>query len=68
MSRTNIVIDDKLITEGLKLSGLKTKKDLVDAALREFVRKGAQKKLQSLFGKVDWDGDLSQLRRKRAFR
>lgn len=60
--RTNIEIDDQLMRKALKVSGLKTKREVVDAALRRFVQMGAQRKLLGLFGKVRWEGDLDQMR------
>lgn len=63
--RTNIVLDNKLVEEGLKATGLKTRRELVDFALRELLRHKQQKKLLSLKGKVTWDGDLDEMRRGR---
>ena len=48
--RTNIVIDDKLIREAMKLANVKTKREAVDVALRRFVQSGKQRKLLDLFG------------------
>ena len=47
MRRTNIVIEEQLIEEGLKATGLKTRRALVDHALRELLGRGAQKKYWS---------------------
>ncbi len=63
--RTNIDLDEKLVERGLELSGLRTKKDLVQAALQEFVRRKDQKKILELRGKIKWQGDLDQTRRSR---
>lgn len=52
---TNLAIDDALLTEALKEGGLKTKKDTVNEALREYIQKRRQKKIISLFGTVDFD-------------
>lgn len=60
--RTNIVIDIKLIEAGLKATGLKTRRELVDFALRELLRHKQQQKLLSLKGKVTWEGNLTQMR------
>ncbi|MCC5835215.1 MAG: type II toxin-antitoxin system VapB family antitoxin [Opitutales bacterium] len=65
MSRTNINIDDALVDKGLKITGLRTKKDLVDLALRELVRKENQKSILSLEGKIRWKGNLEDLRKNR---
>ena len=63
--RTNIDLDEKLVNRGLKLSGLRTKKDLVNMALREFLRRKDQKKILELRGKISWKGDLDSMRRNR---
>ena len=63
--RTNIDLDESLVTRGLQISGLRTKKDLVNLALREFVRKKDQKKILELRGKVEWQGNLEALRNRR---
>lgn len=60
--RTNIVLDNKLVEAGLKATGLKTRRELVDLALRELLRHQQQKKLLSLKGKVIWEGDLAEMR------
>ena len=60
--RTNIVMDSKLVEAGLKATGLKTRRELVDFALRELLRHKQQKKLLSLKGKVAWEGDLAEMR------
>ncbi len=67
MARTNIELDDSLIKKGLKLTGLKTKKDLVHKALEDFVRRESQKDILNYFGKLDWEGDLGSLRKRRVF-
>lgn len=63
--RTNIELNDELVNKGFSLTGLKTKKDLVNFALSELVRRKNQKKILQLKGNVDWDGDLNQLRQSR---
>ena len=62
MKRTNIVIDEKLLEQGIKLSGLKTYRELVDKALRDFVRREKQLGLRSLRGTIEWEGDLDEVR------
>jgi hypothetical protein len=54
---TNLAIDDKLLREALEISGLKTKKDTVNLALREFVNRHKQLEIVSIFGKMDPDPD-----------
>ncbi|MCX5999214.1 MAG: type II toxin-antitoxin system VapB family antitoxin [Chloroflexi bacterium] len=63
--RTNIVIDEELIRAGLEATGLRTRKDLVDFALRDLLRRESQKRIMQLKGKVHWEGDLEAMRRGR---
>ncbi len=60
--RTNIIIDDKLMAEALKLSDVKTKKGVVDKALKLLVQVQRQEAIRKLKGKLKWEGDLSELR------
>ena len=62
MKRTNIVLDEKLLMKGKKLTGLRTSKALIDFALRELVRRRNQRRILELRGAIDWEGDLSQMR------
>ena len=61
--RTNIVIDDKLMAIALKTSGLKTKKEVVEEALRLLVKVKNQNSLRKLRGKLKWEGDLDEMRK-----
>jgi len=63
--RTNIDLDEELVSRGLKISGLRTKKDLVNMALREFIRKNDQMRILELRGKIQWQGDLELMRESR---
>ncbi len=54
---TNLAIDDKLLLEALEISGLKTKKDTVNLALKEFVDRRKQMEIINIFGKMDPDPD-----------
>ncbi len=54
---TNLAIDDNLLREALSISGLKTKKDTVNLALKEFVDKRKQLEIINIFGKMDPDPD-----------
>lgn len=65
--RTNIVLDDKLVAKGMKATGIKTKRELVDYALRELLRHEEQAKLLNLKGRIEWEGDLSKSRKGRKF-
>ncbi|MCX6603591.1 MAG: type II toxin-antitoxin system VapB family antitoxin [Acidobacteria bacterium] len=60
--RTNIVIDDQLMQDTLRVTGLKTKREAVDEALRTLLRLKTQEKIRSLRGKLDWQGDLNAMR------
>lgn len=61
--RTNIVIDDKLMQDAMRATGLKTKKETVELALRTLLRLQRQRQIKSLRGKLDWRGDLDAMRR-----
>lgn len=65
MKRTNIVLDEKLVEKGMRMTGITTQKELIDYALRELVRRKQQKKILSMKGQVNWEGDLDQLRTNR---
>ncbi len=65
MSRTNVVLDDKLVEEALNLTHLKTKKEVVNYALKELVRKMKRKGLLKFEGKVEWEGNLAEMRKGR---
>jgi len=60
--RTNISIDDKLMNAALKTSGLSTKKDVVEEALKLLVQVKKQSKLKKLRGKLKWEGNLEEMR------
>jgi Arc/MetJ family transcription regulator len=62
MSRTTVILDDKLVAQCMKATGIKTKRALIDHALRELLRRKRQKRILELEGKVDWEGDLEQWR------
>ena len=65
MGRTNIYIEDTLVQDGLRITGLRTKRELVDLALRELVAREQQKDLLALEGKFQWQGDLNEIRKPR---
>lgn len=52
---TNLNLDDELLAEALALSGKKTKREAVNAALREYVARRKQRRILELFQKLDWD-------------
>ena len=60
--RTNIEIDDKLMKDTLQATGLKTKREAVELALRTLVRLKSQEEIKKLRGKLHWEGDLEAMR------
>lgn len=60
--RTNIVIDDQLMDQAINLSGLETKKAVVEQALKLYIQLLQQAALRELRGKLRWEGDLNQMR------
>ena len=60
--RTNIIIDDNLMAEAMKLSRLKTKRAAVESGLRLLIQVKKQERIKSLRGKLKWDGDLDKMR------
>ncbi|MGB7569041.1 MAG: type II toxin-antitoxin system VapB family antitoxin [Chitinivibrionales bacterium] len=62
MKRTNIVLDESLLNEGKKATGLKTSKAVVDFALKELLRHHNQKRILELRGQVKWVGNLEKMR------
>jgi Arc/MetJ family transcription regulator len=60
--RTNIEIDDAVMAELLERTGLKTKREVVDSALRKLLQLERQKDIRQLRG-IGWEGDLDKMRR-----
>jgi Arc/MetJ family transcription regulator len=60
--RTNIVIDDKLMDESFRITGLKTKREAVEQGLRTLIRLGKQAQIRKYRGKLNWQGDLDAMR------
>lgn len=60
--RTNIEIDDKLMSDALKTTGLKTKKDAVELGLKTLIRLHKQAGIRRYKGKLEWSGDLDDMR------
>ena len=63
--RTNIVIDDKLMADVLKKTGIRTKREAVETGLRLLVRLKDQEAIRAARGKLRWEGDLDESRRDR---
>ncbi|MBS1826448.1 MAG: type II toxin-antitoxin system VapB family antitoxin [Acidobacteria bacterium] len=60
--RTNIVIDDKLMRDALRATGMKTKREAVEEGLRTLVRLKRQEEIRKVRGKLAWRGDLDDMR------
>jgi Arc/MetJ family transcription regulator len=60
--RTNIVIDDKLMNDVLRATGLKTKREAVELGLRTLLRLRQQAEIRNFRGKLPWEGDLNAMR------
>jgi Arc/MetJ family transcription regulator len=60
--RTNIVIDDKLMKDTLRATGLETKREVVEEALRTLLRLRRQAEIRRFRGKLNWQGDLNAMR------
>ncbi len=66
MGRTNVVIDDRLIRQAMKVTGAKTKREAIDIALRRLVdRESVHQALRRLRGRVPWEGDVAAWRKAR---
>ena len=65
MGRTNVVLDDELVEKCRKLTGIETRRSLIDYALHEVLRHGRQRRLLELKGSVKWEGDLAAWRKAR---
>lgn len=63
--RTNVEIDDEVMREAQRLTGVKTKREAVDLALRELVARHRRLGILELRGRVHWEGDLDTTRRGR---
>ena len=61
--RTNIVIDDRLIAEAMRLSGARTKRQAVEDSLRLMVKLKRQEQVRQAHGRLKWTGDLEAMRR-----
>ena len=61
--RTNIVIDDKLMAEALRVTGVRTKREAVELGLKTLLQSKRQADVKRLRGKVAWQGDLEAMRR-----
>ena len=63
--RTNIVIDDGLMREAIRATGLKTKRAVVEAGLRKLVQLKEQERAFEQLRGIGWEGSLDEMRGKR---
>lgn len=69
MGRTNIEIDDGLVEKAMRLTGARTKREVVDIALRRLVMKGnLYRAIRRLRGRLVWEGDVETWRSDRTSR
>jgi len=60
--RTNIIIDDELMSSALKATGFRTKKEAVEEGLKLLINKNNQNSIRNMRGKLKWEGDLDKMR------
>ena len=65
MARTNVVLDDDLVAQCQAVTGILTRRSLIDHALQELLRHEQQKTVLELKGRIAWQGDLSAWRKGR---
>ena len=65
MKRTNVVLDDNLVEDCIKATGIKTRKALIDHAIKELLRHENQIKILDLKGNINWEGNLDEWRQDR---
>jgi Arc/MetJ family transcription regulator len=62
MTRRKVILDDQLVAECRRVTGIQARRSLIEYALRELLRVDKQRRLIDLEGKIAWQGDLSQWR------
>ena len=68
MKRTNLMLDEGVLEEAVRVAGVKTYSRAVDMALRDFVRRAKARRILDLAGSGLWDGDLAEMRADRSRR
>jgi Arc/MetJ family transcription regulator len=63
--RTNIMLDDKLVRRAQTLTGIKTKREVVQEALRTLILLREQTEIRKMRGKLLWEGNLDDQRQSR---
>jgi len=61
--RTNIVIDDRLMKQAMRATGVTTKREVVERGLQTLIALKKQERIRHFRGKLKWDGDLDTIRR-----
>ena len=67
MKRTNVVLDEKIVSRAKKITGIRVTRHLIDYALQELLRRRRQRDILKLRGNIEWEGDLDAMRRGRSF-
>jgi len=67
VKKTNVLLDEELVEAAKELTGTRFTKDVLDLALRRLVRNVRRRRILRLAGNVNWEGDLSAMRRGRRF-
>jgi len=66
--RTNVVLDEALVQEAMRLTGIRTKREVITEALETLVQlRGQREAIERLRGAIQWDGDLAEMRKGRVF-
>jgi Arc/MetJ family transcription regulator len=65
MKRTNLMLDEDLLEEVVRVAGAKTYSKAVDRALRDFIRRAKARRILELAGSGLWEGDLAAMRKDR---
>lgn len=60
--QSTIVVDDQLMADALRATGLERREDVIEAALRELIERRRHDPLADAFGRMPWDGDLNAMR------
>lgn len=63
--KTSIVIDEQLIADALEVTGLKTKREVVEMGLKTLIKLKQQEKIKDFKGQLKWEGNLEEMRRDR---
>jgi Arc/MetJ family transcription regulator len=66
MKRTNLVLDEHLLEEAVRVAGTKTYSAAVDVALRDLVRRAKARRILDLAGSGLWEGSLTRMREDRS--